>query len=317
MLKLIYNGTICISTSSFLSTDLLEWQLLRYLYFYFSLLSAYTHMLLINIYSRKAQIYSPDHIASKIILIKPFRSTSRYQKLAEQLGNICTCNYLWRGHCQGKHIQVGVTYTGPKATQIYPSTALVSQQENRGWFTVWPHMNSSPKTFRFLLQHHFCITDYFSPLFLHTEISQSTWKPSRWQENYSWGTLCPQNLTNCLYFAINILKISFETNPRPQRCSTLKAPSKKKMLKETLTKQKPDCPQCQNHYPSESNIHKYHSITASSLRKALAFPYPLLFVPPHEFTPISVFSCWLLYFSWSTREPLGTQYFLHCRYYPL
>lgn len=134
---------------------------------------------------------------------------------------------------------------------------------------------------------------------------------------YSWGTLCPQNLTNCLYFAINILKISFETYLRLQRCSILKAPSKKKMLKETLTKQKPDCPQCQNHYPSESNIHKYHSITASSLRKALAFPYPLLFVPPHEFTPISVFNCWLLYFSWSTREPLGTQYFLHCRYYPL
>jgi len=33
-------------------------------------------MLLINIYSTKAQFYSPDHTASKIILIKPFRSTS-------------------------------------------------------------------------------------------------------------------------------------------------------------------------------------------------------------------------------------------------
>lgn len=107
---------------------------------------------------------------------------------------------------------------------------------------------------------------------------------------------CPQNLRNHLSFAINALKITFEKNLQPQRCSTFITPSLEKLLQGVLWEQKSDCSQiqwtqCQNHYPCEPNIPNYHSITvidwSPSFRKPLTLSFPLSFVPPSEFMLIS------------------------------
>lgn len=119
---------------------------------------------------------------------------------------------------------------------------------------------------------------------------------------------CPRNLRNHLSFAINVLKVTFEKNLQPQRCSTFITLALEKLLQGVLSKQKPDCSQihwtqCQNHYPCEPNIHNYHSITvidwSSSFRKPLTLPFPLSFVPPSEFVLIAFVS-----FSGFSFQPL-------------
>lgn len=107
---------------------------------------------------------------------------------------------------------------------------------------------------------------------------------------------CPRNLRNHLSFAINVLKRTSEKNLQPQRCSTFITPSLEKLLQGVLWEQKSDCSQIhwtqsQNHYPCQTNIHNYHSITvidcSPSFRKPLTLPFPLSFVPPSEFVLIS------------------------------